>query len=397
MSVAPDLVRGAALLGVALATVPAWLYGRPTGPGGRPIGEPDGEGTATADLTADRIADAVGIAVVDGRMLPLFALLLGWGAARVLARERVAGRGPARRLVLRRAAVLLAVGAAVALLLDGRNVLGVYAVALVPVIWLDRASRAAVVVVATVVAVPGLVIAGFGRGTGGAESVMPGPSPSYPLAAAERLGDWVVTVALTPVLGGAVVGAALLGVLVARTTWLDDPARHRRRLAVVGGALVVVGLAGGVPLAVAAWGATGGTADLGAAWAGVLHAVTGLAGAVGAVGLLAWAASFVPADGRRSGVVGLIATAGALPLTAYVGQLVVFAVLLPPWSAGLGGAVGSSAAAGIAVLAWLLAAVAVTAWVRAGRGAGPLERLLRVGEGAQPSTDRQGLVRSSVT
>lgn len=388
MSVAPDLARGAALVGVALATVPAWLYGHPTGPGGRPI---------SGSRMADRIVDTAGILLVDGRMLPLFALLLGWGVARVLDRERATVHAHLDRVLRRRAAVLLAVGAAVALLLDGRNVLGVYAVALVPVVWLARAPRAVVVPVAAIVALPGLVIAGFGRGTGGAESVMPGPSPSYALAAAERLGDWVVTVALTPVLGGAVVGAALLGVLVARTTWLDDPARHRRRLVVVGGGLAVVGVAGGVPLAVAAWGATGGTADLGAAWPGVLHAVTGLAGAVGAVSLLAWAASFVPTAGRRHVAIELVTTAGALPLTAYVGQLVVFAVLLPPWSAGLGGTVGSAAAAGIAVLAWLLASVAVTAWVRAGRGAGPLERLLRVGEGAQPSTDRHGLVRSSVT
>jgi uncharacterized membrane protein YeiB len=369
--VAPDLVRGVALLGVALATVPAWLSARPTGPGGRPVGGP----------VADRVVDAAGLVLVDARVFPAFALLLGWGTARAL-RHGPPGAG------WRRVGVLLALGAVVALLLDGRNVLGLYAVAATAVVLLHRAPWPAVATAAAVVAGPGLLMAGFGRGTGGTEATVPGPASWYPLSAGERLAEWVVGVTLAPLVAGAFLAAALAGALLARTEWLDRPGEHRRLLAGAGLVGLVLGVAGAVPLAVEAWRADSGLPVLSAAGPGVLHAATGLAGGVGAVALLAWAASW-PATPPS-----LLLAAGRLPLSCYIAQLAVFAAVLAPWAGGAGARLGSAAAAVLAVAVWLVTSLGALAWVRAGLGRGPLERLLRR---RQVSTERQGRVRSSVT
>ncbi|MGF1661222.1 MAG: DUF418 domain-containing protein [Kineosporiaceae bacterium] len=364
---APDLVRGAALLGVALATVPAWLYARPTGPGGRPVGGP----------VTDRVVDAAGIVLVDARVFPAFALLLGWGTARALRRGPSGGGW-------RRVGVLLGLGAVVAVLLDGRNVLGLYAVSAAVVILLARARAAVVGVAAVLVAGPGLLTAGLGRGTGGAEATIPGPAAWYPLSAAERLAEWVVGVTLAPLVAGAFVAAALAGALVARTTWLDRPDGHRRLLAVAGLTGLALGVAGGVPLAAAAWQADSGLPDLSGAAPGVLHAVTGLAGGAGAVAALAWVASWrrVPdGRGRRPSPPGraaaLLSAAGRLPLTCYVAQLAVFAAVLAPWAGGVGAWIGSAGAAALAVAVWMVTSLGASAWVRSGLGRGPLERLLR--------------------
>ena len=45
-SLAPDVARGAALLGIALANAPIHLWGRATGPGTRPV---DGTKTSTSN------------------------------------------------------------------------------------------------------------------------------------------------------------------------------------------------------------------------------------------------------------------------------------------------------------------------------------------------------------
>ncbi len=384
--VAPDLVRGVALLGVALATVPVWLAARPTGPGGRPVGGAD----------VDRVVDVAGILLVDARVFPAFALLLGWGTVRAL-RHGPPGTG------WRRVGVLLALGAVVALLIDGRNVLGLYAVAAAAVVMLVRAPGPVVAVAGVLVAGPGLLAAGLGRGTGGAEASVPGPAGWYPLSAGERLAEWAVGVTLAPLVAGAFVAAALAGALVARTGWLDRPGEHRRLLAAVGLVGLVSGVVGAVPLAVAAWRSDSGLPVLSGAGPGVLHAVTGLAGGAGTVALLAWAASWArvvpdppgPRPSLPARVPGLVLAAGRLPLTCYVAQLVLFAAVLAPWAGGAGTRLGSAAAALLAVAVWLVTSLGALAWVRSGLGRGPLERLLR--RRPQPPTERQGRERRSAT
>ena len=94
----PDLARGVMLLAIALANSHYFLQGSSV-LGGYPQ---DG-----SDL--DRGVTWLLATFVDGRAFPMFALLFGYGVARIAARRS----GPAkatRRLLWRRAAVLIAVG-----------------------------------------------------------------------------------------------------------------------------------------------------------------------------------------------------------------------------------------------------------------------------------------------
>jgi uncharacterized membrane protein YeiB len=67
---------------------------------------------------------------------------------------------------------------------------------------------------------------------------------------------------------------------------------------------------------------------------------------------------------------------GQRSLTCYLGQSVVFAVLLPRSSLGLGGELGVAQVSALAAVTWLVLLGAAAAMERAGRR-GPAEVLLR--------------------
>lgn len=130
--IAPDVARGLALLGIALANVVPQLWGRPTGPGLRPV---DGSG-------ADRAVDFVVTLLVDNRAYPLFAMLLGYGTVVLLRRQEAAGTPwpQARALLVRRGLALVALGAAHLLLLFLGDVLLPYGLVTLVLVLLLRSS-----------------------------------------------------------------------------------------------------------------------------------------------------------------------------------------------------------------------------------------------------------------
>lgn len=77
----PDLARGFALLGIALANSVVQLYGKPLGPGSRQL-----RGTPL-----DRSVDVAVTVVVDNRAICLFSLLFGYGMVMILRRQEAAG------------------------------------------------------------------------------------------------------------------------------------------------------------------------------------------------------------------------------------------------------------------------------------------------------------------
>jgi len=266
---APDVARGLALLGIAIANSAVHVSGVELGPGARPV---DGSGL-------DRLVNGLVSLLVDRRTLPMFALLFGYGFVVVLRRQHAAGApwGQARGRLLRRCLWLAVFGVAHVLLVWEGDILLLYALtglALVP--FLLRADRTLLAWAGGLLAPMALVYAVFA----GLESALPQDDPGTVLGAlAVRAAALVTYLVLAPVLVASTLTMMLLGAWAARRRLLEAPERHLpllRRLVVVGFA---VSIAGGLPYALV----VARVLQPGPVLTGVLgglHGVTGVAGGV---------------------------------------------------------------------------------------------------------------------
>ncbi len=360
---APDLARGAVLLGIALANVGLYLHGTDTGPGMRPV---DGS-------PLDRSLDFVVTLLVNDRSRPMFALLFGFGLVTIARRMTERGLDPRRRrsVLLRRQLWLIAFGGLHAALLFEGDILGIYgATGLVVLLLMNRRPRVLIAWGTVSLVLLGLLYAV----TGLAPEFPPAPTEYLP-SMVERLGVWVLGV-----VGGTVVmlvlAPMLAGVALARAGLLDRPWEHRpliRRLVVLGS---VVGVVGALPYALVVarvWEPGTVTTSV---LAGV-HAVTGTAMGVAYVCLFAlWAARLHERQAPRRGAPAVLAAVGERSLTCYLLQSMVLAPLLSPWGLGLGDGMGTATAYAIALAAWLVTVAVAWALASAGRR-GPFEVLLR--------------------
>ena len=230
--VTPDLARGLLLALIAVANVHLYLVARPIGYRGYPTGL---EGV-------DRAVAVVQMVLVDGRVYPLFAALVGYGLA------RLAERGP-EGVLRRRGLVLLGIGALHGLLLFPGDIIGAYAVVILLVApavsssGSGAASSRALLVAGGAIAAFGILLS-TGQG-------FPQGRPTVPSIGARTVGqalamhpeEWLAATLVSALLTAP---AVLTGVVVARTGALDDPAAHRGRLAlwaVAGlGASVLLGI-----------------------------------------------------------------------------------------------------------------------------------------------------------
>lgn len=376
-SPAPDLARGLMLLLIALAHAHMFLAHETTGWRGYAV-----DGTAL-----DRTAAGLQVLFVDGRALPMFAALFGYGLARLAGRRMDAGAGApqVQRLVRRRSAWLLAFGFAHALLLFFGDILAAYGLiglVFTGLLWSrDRALVRTAWITATAHI---LVVAALGASAEAAGHANASPTLiADPLeAAAMRLALWSALTATFYIVS--VLPAFALGIWAARRRLLDEPSRHLpllRRTALWG---IAIGTAGGFPLMLAdtrLWHPEGA--------AGInlyaLHSVTGLASGLGYAALIALVCARVPGANhqgpngtgtRRRPIADALAACGQRSLTCYLLQSVAFTLLFTPMFGGLGASLGDAAASGIAVLVWA-ATVALAAWMAKAGLRGPFEVLLR--------------------
>ncbi|MGP4097132.1 DUF418 domain-containing protein [Nonomuraea sp. KM90] len=365
-ALAPDLARGLMLLLIALAHAHMYLSGHTAG----------FRGYALDGGALDRLVAGVQILLVDGRALPMFAALFGYGLVQLANRQLAAGRSwPQVRKVLRRRSLwLLAFGFCHALLLFFGDILGAYGlVGLVLVGFVRRADRAVLRAAVAGLVLHVVVLFAFGLLT------ISAPKGDTPAAMADPIEATVMRLigwsGMTPTyFAASVVPAFLFGIWAARRRVLEDPLAHRdllSRVAVLGTGVAV---AGGVPLTLIdtqVWIPS----DMVAVSAYALHSLTGIAGG------LAYAAIVGLFAGRlRRGVPGPVVRAltacGQWSLTCYLLQSVVFVAVFAPYTGGLGTRVGDAAASGIAVLTWL-ATVALAALLAPGGRRGPAEAALR--------------------
>jgi uncharacterized protein len=365
-SLAPDLARGLMLLLIALAHAHMFLAHETTGFRGYAI-----DGTAL-----DRVVAGLQVLFVDGRALPMFAALFGYGLTRLAERRLHAGvEAPqVKRLVRRRSAWLLAFGFAHALLLFFGDILAAYGlIGLVFTGLLWSRDRVLVRTAWVTAAAHVLVLAGLGFAAEAARHANSSPTLiADPVeAAATRLVLWSALTTTFYVVS--VLPAFALGIWAARRRVLDEPGRHLpllRRTALWG---IAIGVAGGLPLMLADT-QTLHVEGAAAVATYALHSVTGLAAGLGYAALIALIAA---RPGRADGpIANALAACGQRSLTSYLLQSVAFTALFTPGFGNLGASLGDAAASGIAVLVWAATVVLAASMAKAGIR-GPAETLLR--------------------
>ncbi|MBN6057491.1 DUF418 domain-containing protein [Nonomuraea sp. RK-328] len=365
-ALAPDLARGLMLLLIALAHAHMYLSGHEAG----------FRGYALDGGALDRLVAGAQILLVDGRALPMFAALFGYGLVQLANRQLAAGRKwPQVRKVLRRRSLwLLAFGFCHALLLFFGDILGAYGlVGLVLVGFVRRQDGAVLRAAVAGLVVHVVVLFAFGLLTVSA------PKGDTPAAMADPIEATVMRLigwsGMTPTYFAASVAPAFLfGIWAARRRVLEDPVPHRDllfRVAVMGTGLAV---AGGMPLMLIdtrIWTPS----DMPAVTAYALHSVTGIAGGLAYAAIIGLAAARMR-RGRPGPAVRALAACGQWSLTCYLLQSVIFVAVFSPYAGGLGARVGDAAASGIAVVTWL-ATVVLAALPASGGRRGPAEAALR--------------------
>ncbi|MFC7646556.1 DUF418 domain-containing protein [Streptosporangium lutulentum] len=282
----------------------------------------------------DRLVAGTQILLVDGRALPMFAALFGYGLVQLANRQLATGRSwpQARGTLRRRSLWLLAFGFCHALLLFFGDILGAYGlVGLVLVGFIRREDK--VVLRAAVVGLVLHVVILFGFGL----LTVSAPKGDTPAAMADPIEAIVMRLigwsGMTPTyFAASVVPAFLFGIWAARRRVLEDPVAHRdllSRVALLGTGLAVVG---GVPLTLIdtrIWTPS----DMVAVSTYALHSVTGIAGGLAYAAVIGLAVDRMR-RGRPGPVVRALTACGQWSLTCYLLQSVIFVAVFAPYFEG---------------------------------------------------------------
>jgi uncharacterized membrane protein YeiB len=384
-ALAPDLARGFMLLFIALANSVWYLWAVPmTGGSAHPA--PEG--------ALDSVAQFLTTVMVDSRSYPMFAFLFGYGMVQLASRQEAAGADPRAvdALLRRRNLWLLVFGFVHALLLWMGDVLGAYGLAGLLLCWLFFRRRdtallvgagvlTGLMAVMTALSVLGILFSPPAD-TSGSEGFgldfMAGSIANESLlwAAVGRVSVWPVVVLGQGLLGMAVPAAILLGFWAARRRVLEEPGRNLRLLRTVAVAGLATAWIGGLPEGLAQIGVWE-LDETRATMLAMPHTLTGLAGGLGYVALIALIAHRIQERGREPGVVLTALTAtGKRSLSSYLGQSVLCAPILAAWGLGVGAHLTSWSMALFAVGVWLATVAAAYAMERADKR-GPAEVLLR--------------------
>ncbi|MFB9990379.1 DUF418 domain-containing protein [Deinococcus oregonensis] len=349
----PDVLRGLALLGILIVNVQDFAGFRVWTQGG-------------LDRTVQVLTDIF----ANGRSISLFAMLFGWGAAGLLARQGVG-------TFLLRHAVLLAVGSLHFVFVWHGDIIANYALLGVFLLLTIRMTAPTLVALAGVMGTWWLaegVWAGvqasqsgtrFGRFAGLPQ--LPSGLP-YSSVVNERASDFSSNLIDGSIYNGPwLLALFCLGAAAYRTGLLTRPHEHGpllRRLTGWGWGL-------GLPLGILlAWLNTRGD------YASGLLAIPvrmggGLALALGYVGVLGTLAAQ-----DRLGRWKAFAASGRMAMSNYIAQSLIMTTVFYPYAGAQYGQWGAAAAVALALVVGL-AQLPISAWVLRRWGMGPLERLVR--------------------
>ncbi len=378
-ALAPDLIRGAMLLLIALANAANFGFAGAPGVNGSPQG-------------LERILNLLKLTLVDARAYPVFGVMFGYGLVQLARRQRNSGAsvGVVRSILLKRHLWMIVFGVVHATLLYFGDFLGAYGIIGVActLLLLNRGDKFHRIIVGIwalqlvyVVVAGGLALMAALNSSGPAATITNSPNPSlaagsWSSALVDRLHEYPAHTAF--VLGLIVV--VWLGMWAARRQILEHPEAHKtllRRVAVVGLGVTVLG---GLPLGL-----------VGAGWLHVDHDALGafeflaqISGQFGGPGYVALFGLIVAKllKTRRADQLGTPLTAisalGQRSMSGYLFQSISWTILLAPYGLHLGERFGSPAftSAASALVVWTISVTA--AYLMKQRSyRGPAETLLR--------------------
>ncbi|QPK80243.1 DUF418 domain-containing protein [Corynebacterium lizhenjunii] len=379
----PDVARGLALLGIALANAPtAWFPTHPGSPGSHFGG---------VESTADKAVVVFTAITTHVRGLPMFSTLLGFGIGLIVMSlwRRGFPLPTTRRVLLRRYGFLALFGALHLIFLFFGDIMLIYGASgmLIAAIftWRDKTLLrlsygllafncllgilGATGVAALGGVAPGVVSLGSGDGSG---SFLPQSYPELLLLNSVLLMGHLLTL---PMYWLQYLPLMLIGFVWARRGVLADVPSHRRELGIwtAIGATVAIGL--GLP-----WGlSTIGV--LPTAWASALSTANTFLGALTGPGILAFLALVLNGVQQRvwngASVPVLLripAALGKRSMSGYLMQSVLFSIVAQPFL--LGWNPPAAAQAGLALGIWVLTLVGACLLEWAGKP-GPFEYLHR--------------------
>ncbi|RIW30381.1 DUF418 domain-containing protein [Bacillus salacetis] len=353
----PDLERGFMLLFIALAHANLFLF------------------SADREITmTDQISVFLRQLFIDSRAFPLFAILFGYGLHKLYARQEMK-ESPWRetkKILKRRGGWMLVIGFLHASLFF-KDIIGVYGfIALVFAEQLLRLSNRKMIGLAvTLLTLVGIIAPFMPRGfetlAAAGTAVMENPIE----ASLIRMFEWIF---YTPFLSYQYIPGVLIGILIGRSGFLDNPELHKKTLAGIAMIGLSLSIAGAIPLAMRSsllWSVEG---EIAAAAAKILHITTGYAGGAGWTALIGLIV--VRLNGNQGRFVRSIAALGQRSLSFYLFQSVMFVLILAPFAGSLGGHLGQMGSDIIALLVWTLSVL--LAAVLAGKSLrGPFESFLR--------------------
>ncbi|WP_199520933.1 DUF418 domain-containing protein [Jiangella anatolica] len=356
----PDLARGFMLLFIALANSHYFLRGD-TVRGGYPM-----DGSWLDSAVTWLIAT-----FVDGRAFPMFGLLFGYGVAHIARRNEALGPRGVRRLLWRRALVLIVVGFLHAMLLFVGDILAAYGVLLLLGAWTVRwRGRWLLVLAAAFFALTVLPSAdSLSISADPPDASMLPPDLVTMVTERIQVHPWVA-------LGGPIGFAApfLVGLVAGRARVLERPERYRRLLTVTAAGGIAIAVLGAQPVALMLAGVTDVPSAATLELIGPLHDGSGVLGGFGYAALITLVATRFAA--RPGPVVEAIRATGQRSMTCYLMQSVVWAAAFTPFLLDLSGILSVAATALLATATWLATVVAADRMRRAGRR-GPFEVLVR--------------------
>ena len=368
-SLGPDLARGVMLLAIALANSHYFLEGA-SYLGGYPLdGGPADRAVAWATTT-----------FVDGRAFPMFGLLFGYGVAQIVRRQGDAKPKAVRRLLWRRAGVLVAVGFVHAVLLYVGDILAAYGVLLLLGAWAVRWRDGWLLVVS---AAFWLLTALPGEGTLADTTAPPDATTMLPTDLGAMLVDRAFASGFIASLGP--IGFAcpfLLGLWAGRRRLLEPPSHHggvrrTRGLLAVGTVGVSAAVLGAQPLALVQLGVRPVPDQSTLSVIASLHDATGVLGGLGYAALIALVALRLEPSGRPPArPVLALQAAGQRSMTCYLAQSVVWTLAFTPALLGLSDDLTVATNALLAVATWL-GTVVLADWMRRTGRRGPFEVLVR--------------------
>jgi len=385
----PDLARGAALLGIAIANgITVWSLR---------IGD-FSQGyhrTLSGIIVNNSLWDKVTIILTDmfvhTRGLPMFATLLGYGVGMILVREQRKGatKNQCRTILLRRYGALILFGLLHMVFLFYGDIMFIYGlIILVLVIPMRNAKNKTLLITAGVLFVLSMVmngallsysdmnavlLQGYGHGYV-QDQLVRGASLAF-------IYNFLRFPFALPLVGSVI----LIGFVAGRNGVLEHPEHFRMPMRIAATITVIIVITVGLPLGLASLGILGHERIF-----YLLNMLVGMVSGPGIVVWISWIASWVERRKLTDTLpIRMLTALGRMSMTGYVLQSVAFIFIMTPWFLGIGSGQSVTMVAMISAGIWVITVIFACLWSRTGRR-GPLEIAHRtLGYGRLPNAKTQ--------